>query len=132
MSKKTIFIITFIVAILILGFVIFSSGGGSSSSQTSNSQTITTENGKQIVSFKTKGGYIPTSVKAKSGEPTILRFVTQSSFDCSTAVTIPSLQISKNLPNTGTTDIEIPTQKAGTNMLITCSMGMYSSRILFE
>lgn len=109
-----------------------SGSNASPANRDSNTQAVSSENGKQIVTLRTKGGYSPASTKAKADQLTTLRFVTQSSFDCSTALTIPSLKISKNLPNTGTTDIEISAQKPGTNLLITCSMGMYSSRVLFE
>jgi plastocyanin domain-containing protein len=115
-----------------VGVIFLNLSGSSSSSSDTGKQALSQENGKQIITFQTKGGYSPTKLQAKADQITTLRFVTDKSFDCSISMTIPSLKIYKNLPNTGTTDVEIPAQKAGSNLLITCSMGMYSSKIDFS
>lgn len=87
--------------------------------------------GKQIIEIKVKGGYKPKKSLAKAGIPTILRFETNGTFDCSSAVTIPNMKINKNLPSVGSTDIEIGAPSAGT-LNGTCSMGMYSFQVVFE
>ena len=51
-------------------------------------------------------------------------------FCCST-VRIPSMNISQNLPMSGTTDIDIGIQKAGL-FQGTCGMGMYPFDVRFE
>lgn len=80
--------------------------------------------GMQIVTLRAKGGYQPRVSTVKAGIPTILRVNTAGTFDCSSALRIPSLKISKNLPANGTTDIALGELKPGT-LDGTCSMGMY-------
>jgi plastocyanin domain-containing protein len=46
-------------------------------------------------------------------------------------VRIPSLNISKSLPASGLTDIELPNSNAGT-LQGTCGMGMYRFEIDFQ
>jgi plastocyanin domain-containing protein len=87
--------------------------------------------GKQIIEITAKGGYAPERSVAKAGIPTVIRFKTQGTFDCSSAVRIPQKNISKNLPQTGTTDIDIGTPEKGT-LGGSCGMGMYPFEIKFE
>ncbi|MBI2414409.1 hypothetical protein HYV31_00995 [candidate division WWE3 bacterium] len=93
--------------------------------------TTEIEDGKQIVKLTAKVGYSPTKSIAKANTPSILRVTTMGTFDCSTSLTIPSLRVLRNLPPTGTTDIEIPPQEAGSILRGTCSMGMYNFSIKF-
>lgn len=99
--------------------------------QLKNVSNVSVVDGVQIIEIISKGGYQPRRSVAKAGIPTVLRFVTKATFDCSSAVTIPSMKISKILPNTGITDIEIPGQPVGT-LQGTCSMGMYNFEVAFE
>ncbi len=85
--------------------------------------------GTQIVTLQAKGGYQPRVSTVKAGIPTILRVNTTGTFDCSSALRIPSLKISKNLPASGTTDIALGELKPGT-LDGTCSMGMYPFELI--
>ncbi len=87
--------------------------------------------GKQIIEIKTKGGYFPRNSVAKAGMPTILRFNTSGTFDCSSSIRIPSMGISKLLPQTGATDIAIGSSTAGA-LQGSCGMGMYPFQVEFE
>lgn len=87
--------------------------------------------GKQIIEIDAKGGYSPRKSVAKAGVPTIIRFKTSGTFDCSSAVRIPSMNISKNLPQTGSTDIEIGSQQVAI-LQGTCGMGMYPFEVDFQ
>lgn len=87
--------------------------------------------GIQIIDLNAKGGYSPQKSLARADLPTILRFKTQGNFDCSSSVRIPSLNISKFLPQTGTTDIDIGVPKAGI-FYGSCGMGMYPFEIDFQ
>lgn len=87
--------------------------------------------GVQIIDISAKGGYQPRQSTAKAGMPTILRFDTQGTFDCSSSVRIPSMNISKALPQTGTTDIAIGSQEAS-KLEGTCGMGMYPFEVDFQ
>src|SRR3989344_8995420 len=87
--------------------------------------------GQQIIDITAKGGYTPRTSTAKAGIPTILRFHTSGTFDCSTAVRIPSMGISKTLPSTGTKDIVITNPQAGP-LRGMCGMGMYPFQVNFQ
>lgn len=109
--------------------------GGQSNSNNSSSQdvnNVTIVDGKQIITINAKGGYFPKVTVAQAGIPTIIKVDTQGTFDCSSALTIPSLGIRKTLPPTGETEIEVPPQEAGTTMRGLCSMGMYSFQVDFN
>lgn len=87
--------------------------------------------GKQIIEISAKAGYQPRKSIAKAGIPTIIRFDTKGTFDCSSSVRIPSMNISQVLPQTGSTDIDIGTQKVAT-LQGTCGMGMYPFEVDFQ
>lgn len=115
--------------VAIIGALFVFGGSGQQSAGTSESVAKTDSNveivgGTQFVTISVDGGYNPGSSLAKAGIPTVLRFVTSGSFDCSSSILIPSLKISQDLPATGTTDIDVGTLAAGT-LSGTCSMGMY-------
>ena len=88
--------------------------------------------GKQIITINAKGGYSPRATTAKAGVPTVIKMNTQGTFDCSSALNIPSLGINKNLPSSGETLIDVPLQSAGATIQGICSMGMYNFSIHFN
>ena len=92
---------------------------------------MTVVDGKQIVDIRVRGGYQPRISTAKAGIPTILRFETNNTFDCSSSIRIPSLNISKGLPQTGSTDIDAGTPQIST-LQGTCGMGMYQFQVNFQ
>jgi len=92
---------------------------------------VSVVDGKQIIEIRAKGGYQPRKSIAKAGMPTILRFNTNSTFDCSSLIRIPSLDISKALPQTGTTDIDIGVSQVG-ELNGACGMGMYPFEVDFQ
>ena len=124
--------ISIVVAVLIVfGAILFSQRGSTSGvAVTTNADNTSIVDGKQIVTVLAKGGYFPQKSVAKSGIPTFVRFTTNESYDCSSSIRIPSLDISRSLPQTGTTDIEIGTPSSGI-VNGTCGMGMYSFEINF-
>ncbi len=93
-----------------------------------SADNVSVEDGKQIVELRAKGGYLPKVSLAKSGLPTVLRIDTAGTFDCSSSVRIPSLNVSQTLPATGVTDISLGALAKGT-FQGTCSMGMYPFQI---
>lgn len=119
-----------------LGYLILSNGNRDVSPDYSLNydfapQNVSIVDGKQIIEIKAKGGYQPRKSVAKAGIPTILRFDTNGTFDCSSSVRIPSMDISKSLPLSGTTDIDIGSQKVAT-LQGTCGMGMYPFEVDFQ
>lgn len=136
MNKNTIISIIISVALIIFAIVLTSGRVNNESDNTKNEQKIPINNvsivdGKQIIEITAKGGYTPRKSIAKAGIPTILRFNTNGTFDCSSSVRIPSMNIFKSLPQRGTTDIDLGTQKAGT-LNGSCGMGMYPFEISFQ
>lgn len=129
-------IIAIILSVGIIGATVVLSGGKTSGG---NAQAlaqdpvnnVTIEDGKQIISIDAKGGYQPRKSIAKAGIPSVIRFNTSATFDCSSSVRIPSLDISQILPQTGSTDIAVGTPKIGP-LEGTCGMGMYPFEVTFE
>lgn len=87
--------------------------------------------GVQYIDLTAKGGYSPRKSTAKAGLPTILRVKTSGTFDCSSIIRIPSMNISKNLYQTGTESITLGSPLAGV-LKGTCGMGMYPFEIDFQ
>lgn len=122
-----------IIAVIIIGGAILLINGrsGGMPAQQENIQNVSVVDGKQIIEIKAKGGYTPRISTAKAGMPTILRFDTNGTFDCSASVRIPSMSISELLPNSGSKDIDLGSPKAGT-IQGSCGMGMYPFQINFQ
>lgn len=95
------------------------------------SENVSVENSVQVIMLKAKGGYTPRQSVALAGVPTIIRFTTDGTFDCSLSVRIPSRNLSQFLPQTGTTDIDIGVQPAGL-FRGSCGMGMYPFEVDFK
>ncbi|KKP47484.1 MAG: putative membrane protein [Candidatus Woesebacteria bacterium GW2011_GWA1_33_30] len=84
------------------------------------------QDGKQIVTIDVKStSYKASTNTLKVGVPVKLILKTNNVFSCARSFTIPSLNISKLLPSTGTEIIEFTPTKLG-KLTFTCSMGMYS------
>ena len=132
-SNNTLIIISIVLAIILVCSVVYFSGKGSSVSgkEEASVNNVTIVDGKQIIEIKAKGGYTPIHSTGKAGMPTMLRVDTNGTFDCSSSVRIPSMNISQRLPMSSTTDIDIGTQPLGL-FQGTCGMGMYPFDIKFE
>jgi uncharacterized protein len=82
--------------------------------------------GKQQVTIDvTSGGYKAHSNILKLGVPTKITLVSNNVQSCARSFLIPSLGISKIVPQDGTTEIEITPKKLG-SLAFTCGMGMYT------
>jgi len=76
-------------------------------------------------------GYVPGVLYAKAGVPVSLTLVTQNSYGCARAFTIPRLGVREVLPETGRVVVRLPPQDPGT-LAFACSMGMYGGQIQFQ
>lgn len=123
-------IISVIVAVVLIGSA-FALTRSSSPMDTAPANNVNIVDGKQIIEINAKGGYQPRKSVAKAGIPTIIRFNTKGTFDCSSSVRIPSMNISKSLPQSGSTDIDIGDGKLGT-LQGSCGMGMYPFEVEFQ
>ncbi len=122
-------LLAIVVSVLIVGgaFVLASRSSGADAS----ANNVRIENGVQIIEVSVKGGYYPKKSTAKAGIPTVVRFNTNGTYDCSSSVRIPSMNISQFLPPSGATDIDIGSPQASA-VQGTCGMGMYSFEIDFQ
>lgn len=78
------------------------------------------------------GGYFPRTLKAPADKTFTLNLVTNQTYSCARDFVIPALNYYQLLPDTGTVQVNIPAQKAGSTLFFTCSMGMYTGQIVFE
>lgn len=120
-------------AVLVAGTIVFVASRPSSQAadEAAPANNVAVVDGKQIIDLTAKGGYRPLQSVAKAGIPTILRVSTKGTFDCSSAIRIPTMGISKNLPQTGSTEIDLGSPQLGT-LQGTCGMGMYPFEIDFR
>ena len=130
---KTITLSIIIAAFLIGGAMIFTWGKqNSNNTDLQAGNNVIMVDGKQVITINAKGGYFPRVTAAKADTPTVIKMNTQGTFDCSSAISIPSLGYRNNLPPSGETLIDVPPQKSGTVMRGLCAMGMYNFSINFD
>jgi plastocyanin domain-containing protein len=126
-------VLSILIAGVIIGAaIVLSNGGGGNAEDSVPANNVSIVDGRQIVSISAKGGYVPKVSIAKADVPTTLKVETAGTFDCSSSLVIPAIGYRSNLPLSGTTDIELPPQKAGTTLQGLCSMGMYSFSVKFQ
>lgn len=118
-------------AALLIGGAIMYTSKNPPQIPTEPANNVSIVDGKQIIDVSVKGGYHPKVSTAKAGIPTVLRFNTNGSYDCSTTVRIPSMGISKSLPPSGSTDIDLGSPQVATLQGV-CGMGMYSFQVNFK
>lgn len=129
---KTSSIIVIIVLLTIFGFVFFA---GSKTNNARNSISVENSeirNGVQYITITAGGGYSPKISSAKAGIPTKLIMKTSGAYDCSLSLAIHSIGYQNILPQTGETEIDLGTPKAGEPLQGVCGMGMYNFLINFN
>lgn len=124
-------VISILVAVVLIGGVFILTKGKSEQKSATPVNNVSMVDGRQIITINAKGGYQPSKSIAKAGVPTVIRFETKGTFDCSSSIRIPSMNITRVLPQTGTTDIDIGTPEV-TTLQGTCGMGMYPFSIMFQ
>ena len=132
MTMKTTAVSILVAAVLIGGAIMFSGGGKDSNTNAPSANNVSIVDGKQIITISAKGGYSPKVTSAKAGMPTVIKVDTNGTFDCSSALTIPSLGYRSNLPPSGETAIDVPPQEVGSTVRGLCAMGMYNFAINFN
>ena len=124
-------LISIIAAVVLIGGAFVFTRGGFTEARDVPPNNVTVVDGTQIIEIRAKGGFAPRKSIAKAGMPTILRFQTNGTFDCSSVVRIPSMDIGKNLPLSGVTDIALHNPELGI-LEGSCGMGMYPFEIEFQ
>lgn len=132
--KKRVFAITAAIVILILGLMSINSGlalwGSPYTFQNifrhQSGSSVTINKGSQEVTINiTSWGYTADVTTLKAGVPVTLKLITNNVYSCTRAFTIPSLNIVKNMPATGTETVKFTPKKVG-RLVYSCSMGMYT------
>lgn len=128
---KPMHIAVIITAVLIGGAILLAQNRPSTGSVAPTGDNVSIVDGQQIIVITAKGGYSPRVTTAKAGIPTVIRFSTTGTFDCSSYIRIPSMGVAKILPSTGTADISITNPQPGL-LNGMCGMGMYPFQVNFE
>jgi len=125
--------IAILIAVVLIGGALFAglSLTRPSVETVASAENVTIVDGKQIITISAKAGYTPRKSVAQADIPTVIRFDTNGTFDCSSVVRIPSMNISQTLPQTGVTDIDLGNPKVAL-LQGTCGMGMYPFEIDFK
>lgn len=121
---QKILAIIVIAAVGFVGYLFTQRLGSDPASESGGANNVSIVDGQQIVTLTAKVGYTPRVSTVKAGIPTVLRVETKGTFDCSSQIRVPSLNISQSLPATGTTDIALGSLSVG-ELDGTCGMGMY-------
>lgn len=132
---KIFFGIIVFITVLFGGFLVIkfmnTSEKAEISSLKSATGNISVIDGQQIIEITVKGGYQPRVSTVKAGIPVVIRFITNGTFDCSSSIRIPSMNISRSLPPSGSTDIVLGKLDPGIVQGM-CGMGMYQFQINVE
>jgi plastocyanin domain-containing protein len=87
--------------------------------------------GTQVVDVTVKGGYQPSSIIAKAGQPLRLNFTRRESTLCGEEVVLPEFGKRAHLPENSTVALEITPEKPG-EYEFTCGMNMYKGKLIVE
>ena len=131
-SQQSIVISVLAVGVLIGGAILLTNKDSSQASVQELSENVSVIDGTQFIDIRAKGGYSPRLTYAGANIPTVLRVETTNTFDCSSSLVIPSMKYRTNLAASGVTEIELPSQKAGSKLNGLCSMGMYGFEVRFN
>lgn len=130
--NKTAFTIITIALIIGIGLVLLDGSKKDTNNLSAEPvKNIEVRDGVQYITITAKGGYSPSVSDAKAGIPTKLIIKTNGTYDCSSSLVIRSVGFQKILPQTGETEIDIGTPKAGVPLQGVCGMGMYNFQINF-
>jgi plastocyanin domain-containing protein len=125
-------IVIAITAIVYLAISLNGKSDAGASSPQQNTSAVSESNGIQYIDISAKGGYTPREITAKANTKSVLRVTTSATFDCSSALVIPSLNYRNNLPPTAVIEIDIPPQTKNSVLRGSCAMGMYRFNINFN
>ncbi len=129
--QRTASIIITLALVIGIGIIVTSGSLFKNKGGTQSAQNVEIKDGVQYIRIEAKGGYSPKVSEAKAGIPTKLIVTTGGTFDCSASLVIKSLNYQKILPQTGETEIDIGTPKAGEPFQGVCGMGMYNFVVNF-
>ena len=130
MNKTTLISIT-VILIAIVGFI-FIAGSKTNNTSSASVNNVEVKDGVQYITINAINGYSPAVTSAKAGMPTKLIVKTSGSYGCFSSLNIRSINYQKLLPQTGETEIDVGTPKAGVPLRGVCGMGMYNFVVNFN
>jgi plastocyanin domain-containing protein len=95
------------------------------------SQQAKISDGIQEVTITVDGGYVPSLITVKCGQPVRLQFDRRDSSSCLEKVILPDFHIAQDLVLNQTTSIEFTPQTVGL-FQFSCGMGMFHGAIAVE
>ena len=98
---------------------------------TATARATTSHDATQRVEIAVDGGYSPSTVRVRAGEPVTLVFDRRETNPCSEEVVLPDFGIRHFLPAHERTTITVRPERAGTYEF-TCGMQMLRGRIVAE
>lgn len=129
-KQFTVLAIGISIILVVLVILLTSSSNNPPREQLGISNNVTIQEDLQVIRVTSQmGGYTPRIIYAEKDIPTILEIESVNSYGCERAFRIPSLNISEELPSQGITTFDLGTPN--TEILGTCSMGMYTFLIEF-
>jgi plastocyanin domain-containing protein len=87
--------------------------------------------GLQVVDVTVKGGYQPSAIVVKAGQPLVLNFTRRESTPCGEEVVLPDFGRRVHLPENKTVPIEVVPPEPG-EYEFTCGMNMYRGKLIAE
>ena len=87
--------------------------------------------GTQVVDVTVKGGYQPSSIIVKAGQPLRLNFTRRESTLCGEEVVLPEFGKRAHLPENRTVAVEVMPERPG-EYEFTCGMNMYRGKLIVE
>lgn len=93
--------------------------------------TVAPGGGTAEATIVVRGGYTPSAIRAKAGQPLRLVFDRQDDSSCSEEIVLPDFGIRRYLPTGAKTAIEVTPPRAG-RYEFTCGMGMLHGALVVE
>jgi len=87
--------------------------------------------GLLVVDVTVKGGYQPSAIVAKAGQPIRLNFTRRESTPCGEEVVLPEFGRRAHLPENKAVAIEVVPPKPG-EYEFTCGMNMYKGKLIVQ
>ncbi len=91
-------------------------------------QLAATQSGVQAIKIVVDGGYVPSHIIVRAGQPVRLEFERQDPSDCLAEVRIPDFRIARSLPLDRITTIEFTPDRPG-RYQFSCGMNMFRGEI---
>lgn len=97
----------------------------------STSAKVSPDSGVQEIDIEVKGGYSPSRIVVRQGQPVRLKFRREEASECSEKVVLSDFGIVRDLPAFETTTVEFTPEKTG-EFTFTCGMNMLRGQLVVQ